>query len=464
MLPPFDPWLTSCVSADVAVASHARADALAGRRAQRLASLLGSAASGSALYRKLLAGRDPAHWRLADLPIARKAELMQQFDDWVTDPALRLDELHHFASDCSCIADAFCGRYVVWESSGSTGEPAMFAQDAKAMAVYDALEFWRGPALQRTTNPWSIPERIAFVGATGGHFASWVSMERLRRLNPAMASSLHGISFLQPARELVAELNALAPTVVATYPSVAVLLAEERQAGRFEAAPGALWTGGEDLSAATREYLQQALDCRVANSYGASEFLALASECRFGNLHLNSDWAILESVDEQGREVPAGEAGATALLTNLANHVQPLIRYDLGDRVTLHAESCECGSHHPVIEVQGRNDDSLQLGRPGDPMVRITPLAVSTVLEDDAGLFDFQLEQQGPCQLLLRTGLHGETADSSLQRARAVLSDFLAGQGAGGVHIHCRSGEVSRGRSGKVQRVVSMLEASAGVH
>ncbi|MDM0110005.1 phenylacetate--CoA ligase family protein [Variovorax sp. J22R24] len=421
-----------------------------------MSSLLASAARGSALYRKLLAGRDPAHWRLGDLPIARKAELMSRFDDWVTDPTLRLDALRRFASDRSCIADPFLDRYVVWESSGSSGQPAVFAQDAKAMAVYDALGFWRGPALRRTANPWSVGERVAFVGATGGHFASWVSMERLRRLNPALKGRLQSISFLQRADDLVAELNALAPAVIATYPSVAVLLAQERLAGRLDAVPREVWTGGEDLSAAAREHVQEALNCRVINSCGASEFLPLAFECLCGNLHLNSDWAILEAVDDRGREVPAGEAGATTLLTNLANHVQPLIRYDLADRVTLHAAVCACGSHHPVIDVQGRNDDTLQLGR-GAPTVQILPLALSTVLEDAAGLFDFQLEQQGPCRLLLRTGLLGKGADSSLRRARAALSDFLVQQGAHGVHIHCKSGQAGRrGRSGKVQRVVAL--------
>lgn len=124
MLPPFDPWLTSLVAADVAVASHAGAQALAGRRARRLADLLRSAARGSALYRKLLAGRDPARVRLEELPIARKTELMRQFDDWIADPALRLDALRRFASDRARIADPFLDRYVVWESSGSSGEPA----------------------------------------------------------------------------------------------------------------------------------------------------------------------------------------------------------------------------------------------------------------------------------------------------------------------------------------------------
>ena len=156
-----------------------------------------------------------------------------------------------------------------------------------------------------------------------------------------------------------------------------------------------VWTGGETLSPAMRRRVQQGFGCRVANRYGASEFLAIASECDRGRMHLNSDWVILEPVDDRRRVLPPGERGTTTLLTNLANHVQPLIRYDLGDRVTLHAEACECGSHLPLIEVEGRCDDTLRVGLPGAPAVHVLPLAVSTVLEDDAGLFDFQLVQQG---------------------------------------------------------------------
>jgi hypothetical protein len=45
--------------------------------------------------------------------------------------------------------------------------------------------------------------------------------------------------------------------------------------------------------------------------------LSLASECSRGALHLNSDWAILECVDQHGRAASPGEAGTTALLTTL---------------------------------------------------------------------------------------------------------------------------------------------------
>ena len=54
MLPPFDPWFSFTVAADVAAASHAGVDALAARQARRLNELLAAAARGSRLYRRLL--------------------------------------------------------------------------------------------------------------------------------------------------------------------------------------------------------------------------------------------------------------------------------------------------------------------------------------------------------------------------------------------------------------------------
>lgn len=183
----------------------------------------------------------------------------------------------------------------------------------------------------------------------------------------------------------------------------------------------------------------------------------MAIDCPYGHLHLNSDWVILESVDDQGRVLPAGEAGTSTLLTNLANHVQPLIRYNLGDSIRLYSHACACGSHLPVIEVQGRSDDTLRLGRPGEKAVSVLPLAFSTVLEEGAGLFDFQIVQQGPSELLLSTGMRGEAAIGIVQRAGVVLAAFLAQQGLPDVTIHCLSDHPARqGRSGKIQRVVAL--------
>ena len=455
----FDPWLSSAVVAEVALASRASLQALAERQRRRLAEVVAAAARASRLYRDLYAGLDVARASLRGLPVVNKRVLMQRFDDWVTDGALRLDDLQRFIADPSRIGQPYLGRYIVWESSGSSGEPGIFVQDAHALAVLDALEALRKPSprpFARMLDPFYVSERIAFVGATGGHFASTVAVKRLQRLNPALAPRLHVVSFLQPLRELVRELDALSPTIVATYPSEALLLAEECLAGRLRLRPRELWTGGETLTPRVRRAVQEAFGCPVVDSYGASEFLSIASECGHGRLHLNSDWVILEPVDEHGHAVPAGEFGTTTLLTNLANHVQPVIRYDLGDRVALGTQPCTCGSMLPVIEVQGRGDDCLVLSGADNRRVRVSPLAVTTVLEEQAGLFDFQLRQVGPNELRLCTPLAGDAAQPVMHRARVALNGYLAAQGATTVHLHCSGGRPhTLGRSGKVQRVIA---------
>ncbi|HEY2929143.1 phenylacetate--CoA ligase family protein [Piscinibacter sp.] len=460
MSTPYDPWRAGAISLDIVAVARATAQGLQRRQAQRLAALVDVAAERSPLYRKLLGPRSAAPVPLDALPVTTKSNLMQHFDEWVTDPRLRLSRVRRFIDDPRRVGQTFLERYVVWESSGSSGEPGVFVQDEASLEVCYALEALRRRPLQPARRGWDpcyLAERLAFVGATTGHFASVVSVERLRHLNPWVAASTHSFSFLQSTAALVEQLNRYAPTIVATYPTAALLLSEEAMAGRLRIAPNEIWTGGETLTDAERRQVAERFGCPVSSSYGASEFLSLASECRFGRLHLNSDWAILESVDAQGRPVPAGAAGHTVLLTNLANHVQPLIRYDLGDRVTFAAAPCRCGSALPAIEVDGRADDSVLLRDEQGHDVRLLPLALTTVLEDRAGVYNFQLEQEDANSLLLRVAAAGSAGESALRRARTALRSYLCEQGLPQVRLHGHCGAPSRrGASGKVQRVVGL--------
>jgi phenylacetate-coenzyme A ligase PaaK-like adenylate-forming protein len=461
MLPIFDLLRFSSVSADVLACGRATAEALAARQKMRLDSLLDAAIRGSRFYRKHCHAATPGSTPLSKLPPVSRGDLMAHFDDWVTDPQLKLSELRAFTADPERIGLPYLGKYLVWESSGTSHQPGIFVQDAQAMAVYDALESLRRSAprpLQRWLDPLSLTERIAFVGATNGHFASIVSTQRLRGLNPWLASSIRSFSILQPTRVLLDELNAFAPTVIATYPTVAAMLADVADRGGLHFAPKEVWTGGETLSAAVRNRLALTLGCAVRNSYGASEFMSMAWECAQGRLHVNADWVILEPVDEHGLPVPAGEMSCSTLLTNLANHVQPLIRYDLGDQVLLCHEFCVCGSSLPMIEVQGRQDDSLVMaGLHGDP-VTLLPLALTTVLEDQAGVFDFHLRQRDDHTLVLRLDLKGPDGPSVMARCRAVLKEFAAVQELKPIKVLGELGQaIPRGRSGKAQRIVARL-------
>jgi phenylacetate-CoA ligase len=454
----FDPLRLSAVSLDVMAANHDSARGLARRRQARLAQLLDAALNGSRLYRELLADAT-ARTPLEDLPVVTRSQLMERFDDWVTDPCLTLDGLRAFTADPSRIAEPWQGRYMVWESSGTSGQPGIFVQDAQAMAVYDALEALRRCAprpLQRWLDPLCLAERIAFVGATSGHFASYISVQRMRTLNPWLAGNTRSFSIQMPTPELVAALNGFAPTVLATYPTAALLLANEAGRGALHIAPREVWTGGETLSPAVRACIEQELRCPVRNSYGTSEFIAMGWECAHGHMHLNADWVILEPVDEHYRPVPPGQPSCSVLLTNLANTVQPLIRYDLGDQVTLQAGPCGCGSPLPVMVVQGRQDESLQMAGHDGQTVTLLPLALSTVLEDDAGVFDFHLRQENDHTLVLRLPATGEAGQAAMARGCAALKAFAKAQGVPRLRVLQELGlPVPLGRSGKARRIVA---------
>lgn len=463
MMPIFDPLRFSAVSLDVLACGKVSEQTLATRQRDRLQSLLTVAMRDSRFYQQHYAGilRDtaPASTPLDALPPVSRQALMEHFDDWVTDPKLKLADLRAFTADPGRIGQPYRDQYLVWESSGTSHQPGIFVQDAQTLAVYDALESLRRSSvnpLQRWFDPLMLSERFAFVGATTGHFASLITMQRTRELNPWLAQSMQSFSILQSTRTLVEALNAYRPTVIATYPTAAAILAEEATRGTLHCTPREVWTGGETLRPAVRRAIEQAMRCTVRNSYGASEFISMGWECSQGQLHLNADWVILEPVDAHGRPTPMGEPSHSTLLTNLANKVQPLIRYDLGDQITVHHGTCACGCTLPVIEVQGRRDDPLVMAGRRGRSVTLLPLALTTVLEDEAGVFDFQLRQKNDHTLVLRLPLHGAEGKAAAARCCAALKQFSAAQELKSLTLLVELGQpIPRGRSGKAQQIVA---------
>lgn len=94
-------------------------------------------------------------------------------------------------------------------------------------------------------------------------------------------------------------------------------------------------------------------------------------------------------------------------------------------------------------------------GRDGAP-VTLLPLALTTVPEDEAGVFDFQLQQLNTSTWRLCLG-PGVADDPALrQRCRSVLADFVAAQGGAKLRILTRAvAALPLGHSGKLMRIVA---------
>jgi len=413
-----DPYRTWANLAELWWSRHGMASPF-DARAQRLDALVRYARARSPFYRDLYAGL-PVDLPLEALPRVSKPQLMARFDDWATDRRIRLREVEAFLADRTRIGDAFLGHYRIWKSSGTSGTPGIFVQDEHALGVYDALV-----AAQIEDIPWSAGSaaralaangRSALVVANADHFASIASWERLRRRMPLLEA--RSFSALAPLAELARELEAFAPAILSGYPSMLSLLADEHAAGRLAIAPSLIWSGGEHLAPAARRAIERAFGCPVMNEYGASECMSIAHECREGWMHLHNEWVALEGVDDDGLPTAPGKLSRTCLLTNLANWIQPVIRYDLGDRITAAKAPCTCGNPRPAFRVEGRVEATLVMRSPKGRRVRLTPLAISTVVEGKAQGHRFQVAQIGPERLALR--LEGSDAQVSGVRRRAV--------------------------------------------
>jgi phenylacetate-CoA ligase len=376
------------------------------RRVQRkrIGELVAFARAQSPAYRELYGDLPEGNVELARLPPVTKRELMRRFDDWVVDPGIDRESVDGFTRDPGRIGELLFGRYAVWKSSGSTGEPGVFLHDVDALATYDGLI---ASQVQSPTvaGPYAFgvlahAGRAALIAATGEHFASISSWQRLARAS-RRALTLE-LSVMQPQEEWVAELNRFQPAFLASYPTALLLLAAEQDAGRLRVSPTIVWSGGEHLTEAARRTIGRAFGCLVINEYGTSECLSIAFGCNAGWLHVNADWVVLEPVDREYRPVAPGKVSHTALLTNLANRVQPIIRYDIGDRVVVKATPCACGSALPAIRVDGRCDDTVALRRPDGEFVKLLPMALATVVEEASDLHCFQIVQQGDQRLSVR--------------------------------------------------------------
>jgi len=82
---------------------------------------------------------------------------------------------------------------------------------------------------------------------------------------------------------------------------------------------------------------------KIVSEYGAAETGLIAFECPNGNMHVTMENVIVEEVNNE------------IIVTNLWSYSFPIIRYKLGDYVSLKKESCSCGMQHDIIgEVTGR--------------------------------------------------------------------------------------------------------------
>jgi phenylacetate-coenzyme A ligase PaaK-like adenylate-forming protein len=334
-------------------------DQLLAFQGERLRALIAHAVAASPYYRDLL-GPDAAAGDvpLEELPTLPKATLMDDFDRIVTDRRLRRADLEaHLAGPAA--ARPYLGRYKLFTTAGTTGVRGLFVEDAGEFAV------WIGTCLRGLAS-WGLGPATRLAGI-GSPSPLHISNQVYAALLAGQPSAAPRLAVTTPLPEMVAALNAFRPEALTAYPSVAAALAEEQLQDRLRIAPTLVATTSEVQTADMRRRMGQAWGLEPLDFYGTTEALVVAAG-RGGQAGMDilEDLVVVEVVDQRDRPVPPGVPGHKVLLTSLVNRVQPLLRYELTDSVTLAGGPNPLGLPYArIAAVDGRSDDVVTLPAAG---------------------------------------------------------------------------------------------------
>jgi phenylacetate-CoA ligase len=143
---------------------------------------------------------------------------------------------------------------------------------------------------------------------------------------------------------------------------------------------------------------------KLFSTYASSEMAAAFTECEHGvGAHLQPDLLYIELIDENGKEVKAGEAGEL-VITTLGVEAMPLLRFKTGDICKINYERCKCGRTSPRLSpILGRKKQMIKYKG-----TTIYPHALYEILDVLDGVKNYQIEvftnEIGTDELLVHIG------------------------------------------------------------
>jgi phenylacetate-CoA ligase len=173
---------------------------------QRFLTILAHAWQHSAFYRQIYTAhgireRDLPFVQLEDLPVVFKADLMERFDDAVTDPRLRKQPLETWVQQDTNPLSLYLDEYIVLHSSGGA---AIYSYIPYTLSAWRFITATVAPRLLPLDQHTPAPMRSAFYFGPEGHFASTTNASLASR----SAHQVLHVSLGDPVEEVWARLNA----------------------------------------------------------------------------------------------------------------------------------------------------------------------------------------------------------------------------------------------------------------
>ena len=394
----------------------------------RLEQLVAHTRANSTFWRDKLSGVPDSGFALTDLPTSSKPELMDNFDAALTVDDLTRDDVERFLDDESNLGKYLHDKYALSHTSGSQGQPLLIVQTQDNLELLFALQASRGNqkslGFGEALKHFITPARLAAIIFNPGFYPSSSAFHYM----PAGAKHYLDVKvFCANDDDLVEQLAEFRPTHLTAYASMLHEIARNIESGGVTLKPELeeVVNISERLMPQAREHYAEIFGAPVLDNYSMGECLFLTNGCtKTAGMHVNSDWALLEVVDENNEPVPDGELGAKVLVTNLANYTQPMIRYEIGDMVVMATEPCGCGSNLPLIDhVEGRDSDVFEI-KTSKVTKSLQPTIFELALGKMLDVREYQLiQEENTAFKILVEPLPGKTLDG--EKTKKVMHEHL---------------------------------------
>ena len=352
--------------------------------------------------------------------------MMNSFDLVLTDPAITMKRIDEFTTDLDNIGRMLDDKYLIFKTSGSTGNPAVVLYDKSNIEVSSAVAAFRTFARNEDYKAFmKHGKKTAGVFADYGFYLA-CGMSRYLQLKMPNKKTKITVDVNGDEKNIIKRLNEFKPAMLSGYPSNLALLADFEE---LDIHPDVVITGGELLTDEIREKLTKKFGCYVQTHYSCTEGGEIACECKEGHLHINEDWIMVEPVDKDYNPVEFGELSDRVLITNLSNYIQPFIRYELTDRIIVHNEKCGCNKNTLWLEIEGRTDDIFEF----ENGVKIAPMSLYKILEEIKSIRRFQMIQTSLNSFELR--IISDEKEKSFFIAKNELESFFSSKGIKDVDI-----------------------------
>lgn len=436
-------------------------------RDQALRSLLLHSRKCVPFQQQRLANIDLEEIRLEDIPPTSKTAMMASFNETIADGVVSLEDVLRTDTDPPRLElPIIHGKYIVCKTSGTSGKPSWLVCGLSDWATVRGATFARMArnwlTVRKVVSRHLRPLRVATLAAEHAHSMTWqASLSTEMWAWPFVRAKFFPV--IDSVEQIVEGLNKYRPEYLHAYPTAAEMLARYRlDGGKFHFEPELLSVGSEPLTSIARDTIRRAFPVtQLVDHYGMSECLPLSSDCRFGRKHINTDFAILEPMDAQGRTVESGELSDHVLVTNLVNRVQPIIRYRVEDSVRVFHEPCACGSVFPVVEVLSRKGSQIHLRSDrGSWQLVSPPIVVDTMLHAQ-GVAQFQVihvrQNELEVKFIPLKGVEARDAATSIQQQFTNVLSRLGCANSVTVSVELVDGFQRTEVGGKLLQTVSLV-------